>query len=120
MKGGKNEKTRQLRFSLYAANRRVAIERLVFHITVTRKLGAVIIIDPIRGIGGRSAPRKEEKWLIEALLKYLTLLHDHIPDAFPAVTPPPPVEKISLAISRSWSLFKRALERRVEKAFDVL
>lgn len=50
-----------------AAVRRAAIERLEAHIPVARKLGAVIIIGLIRGIGGRSSPGKEEKWLIEAL-----------------------------------------------------
>lgn len=50
-----------------AAIRRAAIERLESHIPLARQLGALIIVGLIRGIGGRSSPRKEEKWLIEAL-----------------------------------------------------
>ena len=41
------------------------------------------------------ATAEKAKRPIAAILKYLTLLHDHILDAFPAGTLPP-VEKISL------------------------
>ena len=50
-----------------AAVRREAIARLESHVPVAEKLGALIIVGLIRGIGGRCDARDERRWMIEGL-----------------------------------------------------
>lgn len=53
-----------------AAIRREAMDRLVSHLPLAQKLGAVIIVGLIRGVGGSSSSGQEGQWLLEALRRF--------------------------------------------------
>lgn len=53
-----------------AAIRREAMNRLDSHLPLAQRLGAVIIVGLIRGVGGSSSSGQEEKWLLEALRQF--------------------------------------------------
>lgn len=50
-----------------AAIRREAMDRLESHLPLAQRLGALVIVGLIRGVGGSSSPGQEEQWLLEAL-----------------------------------------------------
>jgi len=53
-----------------AAIRREAMDRLESHLPLAQRLGAVIIVGLIRGVGGSSSSGQEEQWLLEALRQF--------------------------------------------------
>ncbi len=53
-----------------ATIRREAMDRLESHLPLAQRLGAVVIVGLVRGIGGRSSSVQEETWLLEALRRF--------------------------------------------------